>query len=253
MYRVAKNTLTGEYIDDIITTDLVGLHPNCGLVILHTDPKKIMTCRSHKRIHEFLDENNIDIDLSCSSSPITLDSVKKAIEHDSFTTMRDIHDVVNLTLNKCPDVFYLGVGIIVNTESMNIIFSVCTGGRPFQNTPETLDTIKGWGVDAYIASGDSMRNLKNLADLVGIPVERVYDVATPQKKEWVIRHLKKQYGKVVMVGDGINDILALRAADKGVLSIQQTGSCARRLASEADVMITDIIQVVKIIKEMRNQ
>ena len=38
MYRVAKDTITGKYIDDIITTDLVSKKPNCGLVIMHTDP-----------------------------------------------------------------------------------------------------------------------------------------------------------------------------------------------------------------------
>ncbi|MCL7415821.1 MAG: HAD family hydrolase [ANME-2 cluster archaeon] len=253
MYRVAKNTLTGEYIDDIVTTDLVGRHPFCGLVIFHTDPDRIIGCQSHNRIYEFIRENDIKIDLSCSSSPITLDQVEKALELDSLTTMQDLHEVISIIRLKCPDIFYLGVGIIVDTNSHTIVYTVCTGGRPFTNTPTTLNTLKEWGVDAYIASGDSMRNLENLARVVDIPVERVYDVATPLKKEWVIKHLKKQYDKVVMVGDGINDILALREADRGVLSIQQMGTCSTRLSDEADVVITDIKQILRIIEEMKEQ
>ncbi len=46
MYRVAKNTITGENLDEIITTDLVGRHPHCGLVLLHTNPDRIMNCNS---------------------------------------------------------------------------------------------------------------------------------------------------------------------------------------------------------------
>lgn len=253
MKRVAKDTITGENFDNIITTDLVGRHPYCGLVILHTDPDRLMNCNPHNRIFNFIQENNIEIDLSCSSSPLTLDQVKKALELDTRTTMQDLHDVITKIRNKCPNIFYLGVGIIVEIQSNTIVYTVCTGGRPFTNTPAALNTLKMWGVDTFIASGDSMRNLEILTQVVGIPIERVYDVATPQKKEWVIRHLKKHYDKVVMVGDAINDILALREADKAVLSIQQMGACQERLSVEADIIITDIKQIVKIIKEMKEQ
>ncbi len=251
MYRVAKDTLTGKYIDDITTTDLVSKKPKCGLVIMHTDPDKIMSYQSTKRIYEFLTDNKIRIGLSCSSSPITIDEAALCIKNDTLARMQDIHEVVNVTKLKCPDIFYLGIGFVINIESRKIVYTISTGGRPFTNTPTVLNTLQNMGIDTYIASGDSMRNLENLARLVEIPIERVYDVATPQKKEWVIKSLKKQYDKVVMVGDGINDILALRASDLGVLSIQQTGTCMEKLSLEADIIITDIKQIVKIIIGMK--
>jgi Cu+-exporting ATPase len=52
-----------------------------------------------------------------------------------------------------------------------------------------------------------------------------------------------------MVGDGINDVLAMRAADLGVLSIQQTGKCPPRLCEEADVVIRDIKEIIGIIEK----
>jgi len=251
MYRVAKDTLIGEYFDEITTTDLISKKQNCGLVIMHTDPDKIMSSQSAKRIHDFLTDSRIRIDLSCSSSPITIDDALQCIKNDTLTSMQDIHDVVNVIRLKCPDVFYLGIGFVVDIESQSIVYTISTGGRPFTNTQAVLNTLQSMEIDTYIASGDSMRNLENLARLVEIPIERVYDVATTQKKEWVIKSLKKQYDKVVMVGDGINDILALRASDMGVLSIQQTGMCPVKLRSEADIIITDIKQIVKIINEMK--
>ncbi|MCX9025067.1 MAG: HAD family hydrolase [Candidatus Methanoperedens sp.] len=67
-------------------------------------------------------------------------------------------------------------------------------------------------------------------------------LSTPRKKEEIVKRLKKQYDKVIMVGDGINDRLAMRAADLGVLSIQQTGKCPKLLCEEADVVIRDILR-----------
>ncbi len=51
-----------------------------------------------------------------------------------------------------------------------------------------------------------------------------------------------------MVGDGINDLLAMRAADLRVLSIQQTGKCPKLLCEEADVVIRDIKEIIGVIE-----
>jgi Cu+-exporting ATPase len=53
-----------------------------------------------------------------------------------------------------------------------------------------------------------------------------------------------------MVGDGINDILAFRAADLSVLSIQQGGTCPVLLSNEADIVIKDIHEVIGIVEKM---
>jgi len=248
MYRAAKDIVSGDYLDKIITTTLVGQKANQGLVVLHTDPVKIMNCQSHKRIYDFLEQNNVKISLSCSSSPMTLEEVDESIKNDRMTTMQDLHNVVVIIRNKCPNVFYLGIGIIINAKSRSIVYTICTGGRLFPHTSITLKLLEEMGVDAYIASGDSMRNLSNLAKMLNIPIERVYDVATPKKKEWVINHLKEKYEKVVMVGDGLNDILAFRSADKSILSIQQTKKPLKQLSCEADTVITDIIEIIDIVK-----
>ena len=43
-----------------------------------------------------------------------------------------------------------------------------------------------------------------------------------------------------MVGDGLNDILALRAADVGVMTIQQGDVRPNKLKDAADIVIKDI-------------
>ncbi|HPS90219.1 MAG TPA: HAD family hydrolase, partial [Methanosarcina vacuolata] len=66
----------------------------------------------------------------------------------------------------------------------------------------------------------------------------------------VVLELKQKYDKVIMVGDGINDILAFRAADLGVMTTQQGDKRPKELREAADVVIDDIIKVVDVVKAL---
>ena len=103
-------------------------------------------------------------------------------------------------------------------------------------------------VYTYIASGDSMRTLSQLAEYIGMPPERIFALATTNMKEEVVLKLKNKYEKVVMVGDGINDILALRAADLGIMTVQQGDKRPEKLKEAADLVLDDIIKVVDVVK-----
>jgi len=61
--------------------------------------------------------------------------------------------------------------------------------------------------------------------------------------------LRKRYDHVVMVGDGLNDIYALRAADLGVLTVEQNTRPSTRLRDSADAIIKSIRDLPAIIKK----
>lgn len=102
----------------------------------------------------------------------------------------------------------------------------------------------------YIASGDGAQNLKGLASTLDIPMRDVFAVATTHDKEAIVENLKIDYDFVVMVGDGMNDILALRADDVGILSFQQGDERPQALVDAADISIGGIIDVVDIVKNI---
>lgn len=68
--------------------------------------------------------------------------------------------------------------------------------------------------EIVMLTGDSKTTALNVAQAVGIT--DVYHGLMPEDKLAIIRGLQTKYGKVAMVGDGINDAPALALADVGI-------------------------------------
>ncbi len=248
MYRVAKDIITGEFLDEVVSIELVGKKPYCAILVMQVDSNKLVNCPSDMLISDFIRKYRIDADVGCSRSQIDKATARCVVENDNTASMKDLQDVMAAVRKRCKNIFYMGVGLIIDVETKSIPYVVCTGGKVYSNTSLVISTLNEMDIDTYIASGDSMRNLSPLAKNMNVPLDRVFEIATPKKKEEVVKRLKQQYDRVIMVGDGINDILAMRAADLGVLSIQQTGKCPPLLCEEADVVIRNIKEIIDIIK-----
>ena len=81
------------------------------------------------------------------------------------------------------------------------------------DSPEAVKQLKNMGLTVVMLTGDNERTAKAIAEKVG--VDEVIAGVLPDGKESVIRQLKEK-GKVIMVGDGINDAPALTTADIGI-------------------------------------
>lgn len=249
MYRVAKNIHTGEYLDEVVTTELVGKKPYCALLVMQVDSNKLVNCPPSMLVSDFIRKYKIDIEVGCSRAHVEKATAISVVENDTKAKMSDLQDVMASVKRKCRNIFYMGVGLVIDTETKSIRYVICTGGKIYSHSCSVIQALTEKGIGVYIASGDSMRNLQPLAKNVCVPLECVHEISTPRKKEAIVKRLKQQYDKVIMVGDGINDLLAMRAADLGVLSIQQTGKCPKLLCEEADVVIRDIKEIVGVIEE----
>lgn len=76
-----------------------------------------------------------------------------------------------------------------------------------------VQALKNMGVHTVMLTGDNKRTANAIAEKTGI--DAVISDILPNDKEAVIRRLS-EYGKVAMVGDGINDAPALTRADTGI-------------------------------------
>ena len=81
------------------------------------------------------------------------------------------------------------------------------------DSAKAINQLKQMGIIVVMLTGDNTKTANTIAKNAGI--DKVFANVLPDEKEKVIKKLQK-YGKVCMVGDGINDALALTTADIGI-------------------------------------
>lgn len=79
---------------------------------------------------------------------------------------------------------------------------------------DVLNNLKKDGIHLVMLSGDNKNIVQKVASNVGI--EEIYFEQTPKDKALIVQQFQEDGKKIVMVGDGINDILALANADIGI-------------------------------------
>lgn len=80
---------------------------------------------------------------------------------------------------------------------------------------DSLPRLRGGGIEKIaLLTGDNRGTAEAIAQRLG--VEEFYAELLPEDKVAVLRRLSEKYGKVAMVGDGVNDAPALAAATLGM-------------------------------------
>ena len=99
---------------------------------------------------------------------------------------------------------------VKNGQLMGIV-AVADAIKP--DSKEAIAQMKNMGCHVVMLTGDNEKTAKAIGKAAG--VDEVIAGVLPSGKEAVIRKLQKK-GKVIMVGDGINDAPALTRADIGI-------------------------------------
>jgi cation-transporting P-type ATPase E len=101
------------------------------------------------------------------------------------------------------------------------------------NARETVEFFRAEGVELAVLSGDDQRTVEAIARDAGIPAEAVHGRVSPEDKKRIVEQLRDQGRYVAMIGDGVNDVPALKAAR---LAFAQ-GSGSEMARSVADVVL----------------
>jgi len=80
---------------------------------------------------------------------------------------------------------------------------------------ELLSTLSRRGIETIMLTGDNVLAASRVAQEINLT--RVYSEQTPEDKAAFISKLHEDNKTVVMVGDGVNDVLALARADIGIV------------------------------------
>ncbi len=115
--------------------------------------------------------------------------------------------------------------IEIDHESDNTLFYYAVNGklvaiyeledRIKENAKELVNNLAKKGIETIMLTGDNTRTANKVASKVGI--KHYISEQTPENKSEFIEQLHNEKKVVVMVGDGVNDILALAQADIGIV------------------------------------
>jgi Cd2+/Zn2+-exporting ATPase len=107
-----------------------------------------------------------------------------------------------------------GKTVILVANDRESIGMLAVMDRIREGAIETIAELKGMGLRVEMLTGDNDRTAKAIAGRIG--VDEYHAELLPEDKVSMIEELTKRYGKVAMVGDGVNDAPALAKATVGI-------------------------------------
>ena len=136
-----------------------------------------------------------------------------------------------------------GKTAMILASDKKIIGIIAVADTIKENSREAVKMLKDMGINVYMITGDNKRTAEAIAKQVGI--ENVFSEVMPEDKEKYVKQLQ-QKGKVIMVGDGINDAPALATADIGIA--MGSGTDVAMETGGIVLMKNDLLDVPKAIK-----
>ena len=136
---------------------------------------------------------------------------------------------------------------IGNQEHVCGLISVADSIR--EDSPATLDALKEIGIEHIaLLTGDNAGTARAVA--AELSLDEVHAELLPHEKVAVMERLVEKYGRVAMVGDGINDAPALAAATVGI-AMGAAGSDAAIETADIALMSDDLSKIPWLIGHSR--
>ncbi len=236
---VGKPSVTDAIADEKIislaaSAELSSTHPLSLAVLNYADEKGIkyekpdsFKNQSGKGVIAKIGTDEVLVGKAEFLNDAGIDTAKFPVNAENF--MRDGKSVVFIAVNgECK-------GLLAISDTLK------------SNSEKTLTDLKKQGIKTVILSGDNRLAAEFIGKEVG--ADKVYAEVLPDGKAEIIKEIRKKYGTVLMVGDGINDAVALSEADVGCAV--GNGSDIAIESSDVVLMKSDISDVGRAVKLSR--
>ncbi len=168
----------------------------------------------------------------------------KKLTGGSLKFLQQTCRVDSALVRKAEELAQQGKTPLLFAEEGTVLGIIAVADTIKDDSRQAVKELQGMGLDVVMLTGDNERTAKAIGRQAG--VDRVIAGVLPSEKAKVIEDLKKG-GKVIMVGDGINDAPALTTADTGIA----IGAGADVAIDAADVVVmksrlTDVSAAVRL-------
>lgn len=124
-----------------------------------------------------------------------------------------------------------GATLSVLVENDDAIGAVALGDELKATSKELIEALKNNNIEPIMATGDNEKAAQGAAEDLGIEYR---SNQSPQDKYELVKTLKEEGKKVIMIGDGVNDAPSLALADVGIA----VGAGTQVTLDSADVILT---------------
>ncbi|KAH9953654.1 E1-E2 ATPase-domain-containing protein [Russula dissimulans] len=122
------------------------------------------------------------------------------------------------------------------------VLAISLSDAPKPSSARAISALQDMGIEVNLLTGDRRSTALVVAQHVGIKPEGVWADMSPKGKAAVVKDLMKEGRGVAMVGDGINDSLALSEATVGIAL--SSGTSVAIEAADIVLMRSDLLDVV---------
>ena len=138
------------------------------------------------------------------------------------------------------------VVLVGTSDRLMGLIAVADQLRP--EAKRTVEELKHLGLEVVMITGDNEGTAQAVAQQLGI--EHYHAGVLPDQKVHEIKHLLNEYGRVAMVGDGVNDAPALAAATVGI-AMGAIGTDAALETADVALMADDLSKLPYLIELSR--
>ena len=151
------------------------------------------------------------------------------------------HPEIQEKLDRCNTLGHSAVMIIKDGQAVGFVALMDTIR---QNAKDVMNELKSMGIRTVLLTGDHKFTANAIAKEAGLD-EFKADLL-PEEKVKYVNEYKERYGKVIMVGDGINDAPALATADVSIA--MGTGTDVSLETADVVIMNDQLESIPKLIK-----
>lgn len=157
------------------------------------------------------------------------------------------YGIENDRLDDANDIADEGNTLVYVADEVQILSIIGINDIIRDNVDRLIRTLHSFHVEPIMLTGDNEQTAKKIAAQAGI--EHVISGVLPAEKGNVIKELKAEGDKVMMIGDGINDSPALALSDIGV-SVN-SGSDIAMNSADVILMNDDLMKIPELIRTSR--
>jgi Cd2+/Zn2+-exporting ATPase len=130
---------------------------------------------------------------------------------------------------------------VIVARNGTVVGIINVADRPRDHGRAAVEMLRQQGIAAIVMlSGDSEGTARAIAHELGI--EEVHAGLLPEDKLVAVEDLRRRYGSVAMVGDGVNDAPALASADVGI-AMGAVGSDAALETADVALMADELLKI----------